>query len=108
MWEKPRINFPPTYLQDGKLALIDFGLCAEVPLPDTRVMTLSLVHLMQGDVRGLIDDAIELGFLPRVRKDILWGNYCIQIYFFRLRFQDVNVDKLYPDLKRVYDSGQVS
>lgn len=31
-------------------------------------MTLALVHLMQGDVRGLIDDAISLGFLPEVRK----------------------------------------
>lgn len=48
----------------GQLALIDFGLCAAVPLPDTRNMTLAIVHLMQGDVRGLVEDAIELGFLP--------------------------------------------
>jgi predicted unusual protein kinase regulating ubiquinone biosynthesis (AarF/ABC1/UbiB family) len=32
---------------DGKLALIDFGLCAKVPLPDTRNMTLTIVHMMQ-------------------------------------------------------------
>ena len=32
----------------GRLALIDFGLCAEVPLPDTKNMTLAIVHLMQG------------------------------------------------------------
>ena len=32
----------------NRLALIDFGLCAEVPLPDTRTMTLAIVHLMQG------------------------------------------------------------
>jgi aarF domain-containing kinase len=51
---------------DGRLALIDFGLCAEVPLPDTKTMTLAIVHLMQGDVSGLLEDAIELGFLPQV------------------------------------------
>ena len=32
---------------EGKLALIDFGLCAEVPLPDTKTMTLAIVHMMQ-------------------------------------------------------------
>ena len=54
------------------MALIDFGLCAEVPLPDTRNMTLAIVHLMQGDVPGLLEDAIELGFLPQdVNKETL-------------------------------------
>ena len=37
----------------GRLALIDFGLCAEVPLPDTRNMTLAVVHLMQGNGCGI-------------------------------------------------------
>ena len=32
---------------EGLLAIIDFGLCADVPLPDTKTMTLALVHLMQ-------------------------------------------------------------
>ena len=27
-------------------------------------MTKTIVHLMQGDVPGLVEDAIELGFLP--------------------------------------------
>ena len=27
-------------------------------------MTKTIVHLMQGDVSGLVEDAIELGFLP--------------------------------------------
>ena len=54
------------------MALIDFGLCAEVPLPDTKNMTLAIVHLMQGDVPGLLEDAIELGFLPQdVNKETL-------------------------------------
>ena len=58
--------------KDQRLALIDFGLCAEVPLPDTRNMTLAIVHLMQGDVPGLLEDAIELGFLPQdVNKETL-------------------------------------
>ena len=49
---------------EGRLALIDFGLCAKVPLPDTRTLTLAIVHIMQGDMSGIIDDAIELDFLP--------------------------------------------
>ena len=51
--------------REGKLALIDFGLCAEVPLPDTKILTVAIVHLMQGDVRGLVMDAVDLGFLPK-------------------------------------------
>ena len=33
---------------DGKLALIDFGLMADVPIQDTKTMTKTIVHLMQG------------------------------------------------------------
>lgn len=72
--------------RDGRLALIDFGLCAEVPLPDTKVMTVTIVHLMQGDVGGLIQDAIALQFLPA----------------------DVNVGKLQPELQKVFDSAQLA
>jgi hypothetical protein len=35
-----------------------------VPLPDARTLTLSIVHMMQGDMAGMIDDAIDLDFLP--------------------------------------------
>ena len=66
---------------EGRLALIDFGLMADVPIQvktlclfktfvlnplfkDTKTMTKTIVHLMQGDVPGLVEDAIELGFLP--------------------------------------------
>lgn len=72
--------------ESGQLALIDFGLCAEVPLPDTKTMTLAIVHLMQGDVGGLVQDAISLGFLP----------------------EDVNVRKLQPELQKVFDSAQIA
>ena len=41
--------------EDGKLAVIDFGLCAEVPLPDTKTMTLAIVHLIQGDEHQYFD-----------------------------------------------------
>ena len=49
---------------EGRLALIDFGLMADVPIQDTKTMTKTIVHLMQGDVPGLVEDAIQLGFLP--------------------------------------------
>jgi hypothetical protein len=46
-------------MPEGKLALIDFGLCAEVPLPDTRVLTLAIVHMMQGDMKGAVDSLFD-------------------------------------------------
>jgi len=72
--------------QDGKLAIIDFGLMAEVPVGDTRTMTMTIVHLMQGDVGGLVDDAVQLGFLPK----------------------DVDRETLVPVLQRVFDSAQLA
>ena len=38
------------------MAIIDFGLCAKVPLPDTRTLTLAIVHIMQGDMSGIKED----------------------------------------------------
>merc|ERR1711990_664362 len=71
---------------EGKLALIDFGLMADIPLQDTRTMTKTVVHLMQGDVPGLVEDAIDLGFLPA----------------------DVDRTSLVPTLQRVFDSAQLA
>jgi len=71
---------------DGKLALIDFGLMADVPIQDTRTMTKTIVHLMQGDVPGLVQDAIELGFLP----------------------ENVDKESLTPNLQKVFDSAQLA
>ncbi len=31
---------------------------------DTKTMTMTIVHLMQGNVAGLVEDAVNLGFLP--------------------------------------------
>jgi len=72
--------------QDGRLAIIDFGLMADVPIQDTRTMTKTIVHLMQGDVPGLVDDAIDLGFLP----------------------EDVDKSSLIPTLQKVFDSAQLA
>ena len=71
---------------DGKLALIDFGLMADVPIQDTKTMTKTIVHLMQGDVPGLVEDAVELGFLP----------------------EDVDKSSLTPVLQKVFDSAQLA
>jgi predicted unusual protein kinase regulating ubiquinone biosynthesis (AarF/ABC1/UbiB family) len=51
--------------RQGRLCLIDFGLCARVPAPDMAAMTDAIVNLMRGDVPGLLGNAITLGFLPR-------------------------------------------
>ena len=71
--------------KEGQLVLIDFGLCANVPLPDTKTMTLAIVHLMQGNVAELINDAIGLGFLT----------------------EDVDKKELSVVLQRVFDSAQI-
>jgi len=71
---------------EGKLAIIDFGLMANVPIQDTKTMTKTIVHLMQGDVSGLVDDAVELGFLPT----------------------DVDRLSLTPVLQKVFDSAQLA
>merc|ERR1712241_401983 len=71
--------------EKGQLVLIDFGLCADVPLPDTRTMTLAIVHLMQGDAPELLNDAVDLGFLPK----------------------DLDVTELRGVLDRVFKSAQI-
>ena len=50
--------------REGRLCLIDFGLCARVTLPNTVAMTSALLNLMHGNAQGLMDDAAALGFLP--------------------------------------------
>eukprot|EP00943_MAST-04B_sp_MAST-4B-sp1_P009431 g9431.t1 len=71
--------------KQGRLVLIDFGLCATVAKPDTENMTKAIVHLMSGDMGKLLDDAIELGFLP----------------------YDVDKSKLVPVLEQIYRSAQL-
>jgi aarF domain-containing kinase len=72
--------------QQGRLTLIDFGLCAEVPKMDTLAMTSALVNLMKGDVAGLVDDAVNLRFLP----------------------EDVDRVALLPALQAVFDEAQIA
>jgi aarF domain-containing kinase len=71
---------------DGRLVLIDFGLCAEVDRMDSTAMTKALVDLMRGDVPGLLDDAIALRFLP----------------------QDVDRKALLPVLERIFAKGALA
>ncbi|GIL78183.1 hypothetical protein Vretifemale_7622 [Volvox reticuliferus] len=48
----------------GKLALLDFGLVAEIPQRDRQAMVSATIHLANRDWSALIDDFVELGFLP--------------------------------------------
>ena len=48
----------------GRLCVIDFGLCAEISAPARENMTKAMVHLIEGDVPALVDDAVDLDFLP--------------------------------------------
>ncbi|KAF5837147.1 hypothetical protein DUNSADRAFT_4767 [Dunaliella salina] len=47
----------------GKLALIDFGLVAEIPDDDREAMVSAIIHLSNKDWDSMINDFIELGFL---------------------------------------------
>lgn len=50
---------------DGQLALLDFGLCAEVDVKARHAMTKAIVHLLYRDFDALVhEDSKELGFLP--------------------------------------------
>lgn len=49
----------------GKLALLDFGLVAEIPAPDREAMVSAVIHLANKDWDALIDDFISLNFLPQ-------------------------------------------
>ena len=53
--------------------------------PDTENMTKAIVHLMSGDMEKLLDDAIELGFLP----------------------YDVDKTQLVPVLEQIYKSASL-
>lgn len=71
---------------EGKLVLIDFGLCAEVDAMDSAAMTKALVDLMRGDVEGLLDDAVALRFLPA----------------------DVDREALLPELRKIFQKGALA
>jgi len=51
------------FVQNGKLVILDFGLCADIPLPDAKNLTTTFLHLMCADLDGLLDDLVDLGFL---------------------------------------------
>ncbi|KAJ9519587.1 hypothetical protein QJQ45_000673 [Haematococcus lacustris] len=48
----------------GKLALLDFGLVAEIPPADREAMVSATIHLANRDWDALTSDFISLGFLP--------------------------------------------
>jgi predicted unusual protein kinase regulating ubiquinone biosynthesis (AarF/ABC1/UbiB family) len=50
---------------EGKLALLDFGLVAEIPSSDRQSMVSATIHLANRDWDALIGDFVDLGFLPR-------------------------------------------
>ena len=57
----PGINSGPNA---GKLALLDFGLVAEIPSEDREAMVSATIHLANRDWDALITDFVSLGFLP--------------------------------------------
>ena len=70
----------------GRLALIDFGLCTQIDYDSREALAKAVVHLIEGAVPALIDDAVELDFLP----------------------PDVDREALYPVLKRVFDDARLA
>ena len=72
--------------REGRLVLIDFGLCAEIAQFDSRGLTSAIVHLMRGDVPALVQDGIALGFLP----------------------DDVDVGALVPPLSAIFEKGRIA
>lgn len=52
-------------MDDGRLALLDFGLVSRVRPGDRDVMVSALIHLANRDWAALVDDFIELEVLPK-------------------------------------------
>ena len=48
----------------GRLVLIDFGLCADITPETTRDLAAAIVHLIEADYPALVQDGIRLKFLP--------------------------------------------
>ena len=48
----------------ARLAMIDFGLVAQVERPDMDRMVSGIVHLANKDYAALVDDFVQLGILP--------------------------------------------
>ena len=70
----------------GRLCVIDFGLCAEISAPARENMTKAMVHLIEGNVAALVDDAVDLDFLP----------------------DDIDRAALVPILGRVFDGARLA
>lgn len=70
----------------GRLCVIDFGLCAEISAPARESMTKAMVHLIEGKVAALVEDAVDLDFLPH----------------------DCDRDVLVPLLARVFDGARLA
>jgi len=50
--------------EDGKLCILDFGLVAEVPRKDRDTIVSSIIHLANRDFPQVVNDLVDLGFLP--------------------------------------------
>lgn len=48
----------------GKLALLDFGLVAEIPARDREAMVAATIHLANKNWGAVVEDFVKLGFLP--------------------------------------------
>jgi len=53
--------------EDGKVALLDFGLCATIEKPSSKELSFATVNLVRGNFEELLTNAINLGFL---KKDV--------------------------------------
>ena len=48
----------------GRIALLDFGLMADLKQEDMDTMVSSIIHLANKDYAALVDDFISLEILP--------------------------------------------
>jgi len=51
-------------LEDGRLALLDFGLCATIGEDERGAIVSSIVHTANRNWEKLVDDMVALGVLP--------------------------------------------
>ena len=91
-------------MPDGRLAFFDFGMVGRLPVELQSKLISAFFHIVERDVRGLVEDMVRLGFIELSPDDEERFKPVIETLFNRylsLKLRDVNFKELLFDLAHV-------
>jgi predicted unusual protein kinase regulating ubiquinone biosynthesis (AarF/ABC1/UbiB family) len=91
-------------MKDGRLAFFDFGMVGRITMELQSKLISAFFHIVERDVKGLVDDMIRLGFIELKGDEEERFKPIIQGLFDRylsLKLKEVNFKELTFDLARV-------